>query len=64
MSARSLTQLPILRVWKELGGGELRGFRGKAFWRDGDGYNVATDLKKNVWFDFVKAAGGGPLGLA
>src|SRR5262245_1949825 len=48
----------IRDVWAALGGGELRHGRGRAFWREGDGYNVSVDAGKGVWFDFVANVGG------
>lgn len=50
-------------VWRALGGGELRRGRGRAFWRDGDGLNVALDPKRGTWRDFATNAGGGILQL-
>ncbi|MBI4906593.1 MAG: hypothetical protein HY820_23390 [Acidobacteria bacterium] len=57
-------RLRILDVWRDLGGGELRGNRGRAFWRDGDGYNVSIDPDRQVWYDHARAEGGGFLELA
>ena len=53
----------ISSVWVALGGAELKRGRGRAFWRDGDGYNVSVDEDKGAWFDFVTGAGGGILDL-
>ncbi len=50
-------------VWSALGGGELRGNRGQAFWRGGDGYSIALDPEKGVWFDHVAGDGGDVLSL-
>ena len=58
-----LDVISIMNVWHALGGGELRGRRGKAFWRDGDGYNVLVDIAKISWRDFVTGTGGYPLNL-
>ena len=55
--------LKILNVWAALGGGELRNRRGRAFWRDGDGYSVTLDEVKNAWYDFRDGMGGGVLSL-
>ena len=41
----------IRDVWSALGGPELRGNRGQAFWRGGDGYSVALDFEKGLWHD-------------
>jgi len=59
----TLDQLNILNVWAALGGSELRGKRGRAFWRDGDGLNVSLNTDKNTWYDFRDARGGGMLAL-
>jgi hypothetical protein len=53
----------IREVWAALGGGKLRGNRGQAFWRGGDGYSVSLDPEKGVWFDFVTGAGGDVIAL-
>lgn len=58
-----LDSIDIMSVWSALGGGELRGRRGKAFWRKGDGYNVDINTAKNVWYDHRDAVGGGVLDL-
>ncbi len=59
----TLREVPLLDVWHALGGGALRGRRGQASWRDGDGYSVAINVAKNAWYDFVDNVGGGPLKL-
>jgi len=53
----------IAEVWRALGGGELRRGRGRAFWREGDGFNVALDSKRGIWRDFATNEGGGILRL-
>ncbi len=53
----------IQHVWAALGGGELRGNRGQAFWRGGDGYSVALDPKRGLWHDFVAGEGGDVIAL-
>lgn len=58
----TLRELNIVTVYKALGG-ELRGRRGRAFWRDGDGFNVSLDSEKGNWFDFRDGRGGGNLDL-
>jgi hypothetical protein len=55
-------------VWRGLGGGDLRRtgddtYRGRAWWRNGDGWNVALDATRGVWHDFVADEGGGILDL-
>jgi hypothetical protein len=50
-------------VWTALGGGEMSRNRGRAFWRNGDGFSVAIDSEKNVWYDFRDSRGGGLLDL-
>jgi hypothetical protein len=39
-------------------GGEMRGRRGKAFWRGGDGVNVSLDESSGLWHDFAAGEGG------
>ena len=56
-----IADLDIKAVWSELGGGQLHSNRGRAFWRDGDGFNVALDV--GVWFDHGRNTGGGVLDL-
>ena len=56
-------RVSISAVWEALGGGELRWGRGKAFWRDGNGYNISLNDQKNCWYDFITGEGGGVLGL-
>lgn len=58
-----LGDIPILDAWYALGGGPLRGRRGEAFWRGGDGYSVALDRERNTWYDFRDSVGGGVLKL-
>ena len=53
----------IAEVWRALGGGELRRGRGRAFWRDGDGFNVGIDSQRGTWRDFATNEGGGKLKL-
>ena len=53
----------ILDVWRELGGSELRRSRGRAFWRNGDGFNVGLDSTRGIWRDFATNEGGGILRL-
>ena len=58
-----LPDLDILDVWTAVGGGPLRGKRGKASWRDGDGYSIALEAAKGTWFDHRDGHGGGVLAL-
>jgi hypothetical protein len=53
----------ISEVWFALGGGPLRRGRGRAFWRDGDGFNVSLSNDKDCWHDFASGDGGGVLDL-
>ncbi len=62
-----LAQIPIVDVWRRLGGpgpkkcgAELRS---RAFWRDGDGLNVAFNVGKNCYRDHRDGCGGGVLKL-
>ena len=61
MIAAALDAVSLETVWRSLGGGPLCGNRGRAFWRNGDGLNVAID--EGRWFDHVTGAGGGTLAL-
>lgn len=54
---------PIIQVWTALGGQPLRGKRGKAFWRNGDGLNVGVNPERQGWYDFSAGVGGGVLDL-
>lgn len=63
MSASALQDVPVLDVWRALGGGDLRDRRGRAFWRNGDGYNVALDAEGGRWFDHAAGSGGSVLAL-
>lgn len=59
----NLASIRFFDVWSALGGGPLRAKRGKAFWRNGDGYNVAVDVAKGTWRDYRDGTGGGVLAL-
>ena len=58
-----IEDLDILEVWTAAGGAPLRGTRGRAFWRNGDGYNIAIDSMKGTWFDHASGTGGGIVAL-
>jgi hypothetical protein len=58
-----LDHVTIFAVWRALGGGVLRRGRGRAFWRDGDGWSVALSDAKGTWFDHRDGIGGGLLDL-
>ena len=58
-----ISRIRISDVWAALGGSPLRRGRGRAFWRDGDGYNISVSDAKNCWHDFVSDEGGGVLDL-
>jgi hypothetical protein len=60
---RALEQLSILAVWNEVGGGELRHGRGRAFWRNGGGFNVSIRAEEGTWHDFVTGSGGNMVSL-
>jgi hypothetical protein len=59
----NLAKLDILEVWNAAGGGPLRGKRGRAFWRNGDGWNISLDRERGTWYDHRDARGGGSLAL-
>jgi hypothetical protein len=59
-----LEDLSIVDVWLALGGGPLRGNRGKAFWRNGDNQSsVLLTASRGTWKDFVSGDGGGIITL-
>ena len=58
ISARQISE-----IWIALGGGALRYGRGRAFWRDGDGFNVSLSDAKGTWYDHARGEGGGVLDL-
>ncbi len=58
----TLAELDIVSVWSALGGSQLRGNRGQAFWRNG-GYSVAINANKGAWRDHRDGTGGGALAL-
>ena len=58
-----IEDLDILQVWTAAGGAPLRGNRGRAFWRNGDGYNISIDATKGTWYDHASGTGGGMLAL-
>lgn len=60
--AEIVGQLRISEVFRSLGG-EVRGHRGRAFWRQGDGLNIALDDAKGTWFDHRDSVGGGMVDL-
>ena len=53
----------ISQVWQALGGGELRKGRGRAWWRNGDGWNIAVDDRRGCWYDHRDGIGGGVLDI-
>ena len=65
MRARDVVdRASITGVWAALGGGELRHHgRGRAWWRDGDGYSIALGETKSCWYDHAHGSGGGVLDL-
>ena len=58
-----LADLRIRDVWRALGGGPLRHGYGRAFWRDGDGWNVRLYTDSDCFKDFVTGVYGGRLRL-
>lgn len=63
MTAAALRDVNIVAVVRALGGPEPRGGRLRAWWRDGDGLNVAIDPTKGQWYDHARGEGGGVLSL-
>jgi hypothetical protein len=66
MDKTSITEIKrradIREVWAALGGA-LRGNRGQAFWRKGDGFSVSLDSQRGLWHDFVSGDGGDAVSL-
>lgn len=58
-----LSLIRITAVWLALGGSPLRYGRGRAWWRDGNGYNVSVNDAKSTWYDHAADEGGGILDL-
>ena len=63
MTAAALRDVNIVAVVRALGGPEPRSGRLRAWWRDGDGLNVAIDPTKGQWYDHARGEGGGVLSL-
>lgn len=57
-----LDRLTLRQVWFALGGGALIRNRGRAFWRNGDGFNVRLTAE-NTWYDHRDKVGGGMVDL-
>jgi hypothetical protein len=57
-----LGRVKISDVYRALGGRIFHG-RGQAFWRKGEGWNVALSDAKGTWYDHAAGAGGGILDL-
>ena len=55
-----LNRAAIFDVWRALGGGPLRHWRGRVFWRNGDSDNVVLDDDRGVWYDHAHGAGRNP----
>jgi hypothetical protein len=53
----------IKAVWHDLGGGPLKGNRGVAWWRGGDGLSISLDDERGGWYDFACNQGGGIIDL-
>lgn len=67
-SPKSKAQIPItgaafLSLWRDLGGDELRGTRGRAFWRNGNGWNVSWNPERGLWRCHVTGEGGDAVDL-
>lgn len=59
-----MSDLPnITLVWSALGGGPIRHNRARAFWRDGDGWNIRLKPDRGLWSDHATDQGGGILDL-
>jgi hypothetical protein len=60
---RGLSSIPLLAVWRRLGGAEPRRDRAPAFWRRSHDFNISLNLTRSVWYDHAAASGGGVLAL-
>ena len=62
-----LDALSFQTVWQSLGGGPMTGRgdnrRARAFWRNGDGFSVAVNLRSRIWKCHVSGDGGGMVDL-
>jgi hypothetical protein len=58
-----IADVSIVDVWQRLGGGPIRRGRAAAWWRGGDGANIAIDAERGVWWDHARNVGGGMLDL-
>jgi hypothetical protein len=58
-----LESVQLTQIWRILGGGEIRRGRSRAFWRNGDGWNVSLDDKKGSWCDYARGERGGIIDL-
>ncbi len=62
-AAEIVSQVHISCAWRALGGGDLRRGRGRAWWRNGDGYSVSLNDARGCWYDHRDGIGGGVLDL-
>ncbi len=67
-AAQIISKARISDVYRAVTGTELQRhaagcWRGRATWRDGDGWNVALDDGKGAWHDFASRDGGGIIAL-
>jgi hypothetical protein len=58
-----IERVQISDAWRALCGGKLSRGRGRAFWRNGDGFNVSIDEAKKTWYDHARCEGGGIIDL-
>jgi hypothetical protein len=65
-SVERITGQAFLSLWRELGGGKVRGSRelkAQAFWRNGDGWSVSLNPSRGLWFCHVTGTGGDAVDL-
>lgn len=58
-----ISQVPVLAVWRALGGPEPRRGRAPAWWRRSRDPNVSINAARNVFYDHVQNRGGGVVAL-
>jgi len=63
IASHLVSSVRLESLWSCLGGGDLSGrgdnVRGKAFWRKGQHFSVALNLRNRTWYDHAEGQGGG-----
>jgi len=58
-----IVRTSIAELWRYLGGGNLKGQRGQAFWRESSDFNISLNEDQGTYYDFAVSKGGGILDL-